>query len=204
MSEKSYLGVPMRRAFTVLATAAVAVAGLAGPTAAASALPLCSPNDRYIPGDTCEVSVTPECLDGLPVLDYVVGADAVAGAGTVDVTWTNLPVADVVLADQALTVDNMAWPAGADADVTLVFATSPTATRVNVTAPPECDDSLVLAAPPVRTSNTVAAGRAADSAASGVLAATGSTTLPLALGGGALVLGGAALVLARRARQHRI
>ncbi|GAA2726638.1 hypothetical protein CAE01nite_22570 [Cellulomonas aerilata] len=198
----------MRRALTVLASAAVAVAGLAGPAAAAT-LPLCTPNDRYIPGGTCEVRVTPECNEGAPVLDYVVAPGAVGGAATVDVTWTNLPGADLVLADQPLTVDNQAWPAGADGEVTLVFATAPEATRVNVTVPEACASSLVLASretPRSAAAGSGAAAAAADSvrsqSSSGVLAATGSAVLPLALGGGALVLGGTALLLARRARQR--
>jgi LPXTG-motif cell wall-anchored protein len=183
----------MRRAFTVVATAVVAVAGFAGPASAATDLPPCTPGDGYIPGRTCEavIVVDTECVNGAPVLDYSVPAAAVNGASTVDVRWTNLPGADVVRADQPLSVDNQAWPAGADASVTLVFATTPADTRVNVTAPTDCSEGLVSAAP----------SRSGTRAQSGVLAATGSDALPLALGGGALILGGAALVLARRSRQ---
>jgi LPXTG-motif cell wall-anchored protein len=195
----------MRRVFTVVATAGVAVAGLAGPSAAAT-LPLCSPNDGYIPGTTCEVAVTAtvECVNGTPVLDYAVASGAVAGASTVDIRWTNLPGADLVLADQPLTVQNQPWPAAADAAVTLVFGTSPAETRVNVSAPVDCAASLVLSAPETTGGSGVAAAAAnqvRSQSASGVLAATGSDALPLALGGGGLILGGAALVLARRTRR---
>ena len=177
----------MRRAFTVVATAVVAAGGFAGPAAAAT-LPLCSPNDGYVPGETCEAAVvaTPDCVNNTPVLDYAVTERAVGGAGTVDIRWTNLPGEDIVLANQPLTASDVAWPAGADASVTLVFGTSPSSTRVNVTADSACSASLVSAA---------VGGSGAES---GVLAATGSEALPLALGGAALVVGGAALVLARR------
>lgn len=219
----------MRRVFTVVATAVVAVGGFAGSASAETTLPLCTPNDGYIPGQTCEAAVTAsvECVDGAPVLDYAVPARAVGGAGTVDITWTNLPGADVVLADQPLTGDNVPWPAGSDAAVTLVFATTPAETRVNLAAPTDCVEGLVLPAPqnpttgnpvtPVagpgtptasgvaatgtRAAGTAATDRARSQSASGVLAETGSTVLPLALGGGALIAGGAALVLVRGARR---
>lgn len=224
-------GFEMRRVFAVVATAVVAVGGFAGSASAETTLPLCTPNDGYIPGETCEAAVTAsvECVDGAPVLDYAVPARAVGGAGTVDVTWTNLPGADVVLADQPLTVDNVRWPAGADAEVTLVFATTPAETRVNLAAPTDCVEGLVLPAPqnpstgtpttgnPVapaagvagsgvaaagtRAAGTAATDRTRSRSASGVLAETGSTVLPLALGGGALIAGGAALVLVRGARR---
>jgi LPXTG-motif cell wall-anchored protein len=190
----------MRRAFTVLATAAVAVAGFAAPAAAqTTALPLCTPNDGYVPGESCALVIaTPECLNGNPVLDYEVSPVAVAGGqNTVDIRWTNLPGADVLQEDRPLRGDNVAWAAGADANVTLVFSTSPQPISLNVTAAAACSESLVLAA----SDSSSRSGAARSQSASGVLAATGSEALPLALGGGALILGGAALVLARRSRQ---
>jgi LPXTG-motif cell wall-anchored protein len=195
----------MRRALTLVAAAGVAAAGLAGPSAAAATLPLCSPNDGYIPGQTCEVAVEvdTECVNGRPVLHYAAGSGSVGGAGSVDIRWTNLPGADIVLEDQPLTVQNQPWPAGADASVTLVFATSPASTRVNVQADAACGAALVRSGTGTGTGTAsgVTAAASGSRSASGVLAATGSEALSLALGSGALVLGGAALVLARRSRQ---
>ncbi|WNB85173.1 LPXTG cell wall anchor domain-containing protein [Cellulomonas sp. ATA003] len=175
----------MRRALTVVAATMFAVGGFAGTSASAATLPLCEPGDGYVPGETCQsrVAAEAECPDGSAEIVYSVEG---ATGSTVDLTWNG-----TALPGQPLS-GTLTWPAGNTADATLVFATTP-ATTVTVDYP--CEESGVLPAPETPSRST-------DRAESGVLAETGATGLPIALGGGALIVGGAAAVmLARRNRQ---
>ncbi len=176
----------MRRALAVAAATIVGVAGLAAPSGAA-VLPVCGEGvgSGNIPGETCEVTVDAEAFcdaDDDVALEYAVEDEG--GAATVDITFTGLPGGNRTVADQPLE-GSLPWPTGVTRDLTVVFAATESVS-VPVDFPDECREGAVLAS---------------RSSERGVLAATGLTAAPLAIGGGALIAGGAALVLLRR-RQH--
>ncbi|WP_298461469.1 LPXTG cell wall anchor domain-containing protein [uncultured Cellulomonas sp.] len=190
----------MRRAFSVVAATMFAVGGLAGTSATAAELPLCEEGDGYVPGETCESVVLAEldCPDGVATIDYDIAGTGDED-GLVDVTWTGLPGGDVTVTGQPLT-GTLTWPTGVTADATIVFGTTPPTALL---AEYPCDDdSGVAAGGETPTSRSTTRTAVAARSESGVLAQTGATGLPIALGGGALIVGGAAaVILARRSRQ---
>ena len=179
-----------RRAFTVAAAALLVVGGLGGQSASAAALPVCgaSTGSAGIPGNTCEVDATAECVAGTTRIHYAVSPTATPAS--VDITWTNTPGDDVTLTGRALS-GSLDWPVASARTATLVFGTNP-AVSVDVVNACRSAEGAVLASGP-RTTRS-----------SGVLAATGAAGPALAIGAGALLVGGASLVLLRRTRRDSL
>lgn len=151
---------------------------------------------------------------------------------TIDITWVNPGGDDVVLTDQPLegslvwpgTVvgsdglatdwpnwsqnangtwsqgDEFTWAVGS---VDVQFGSTPAVTLpVSYPDRPECrPEGAVLASNPGTPTRTPPAATP-QRGLSGVLAATGSAGVPLAIGAGALLVGGASLVLVRRSRRE--
>jgi LPXTG-motif cell wall-anchored protein len=180
----------MRRASTVVAAAILIVGGLGGQSAAAATLPVCggSTGSAGIPGNTCDVDATAECVSGTTQIRYAVTPTATPAS--VDITWTNTPGSDVTLTGQALS-GTLVWPAASARTATLVFGTNP-AVSVDVVNACASAEGAVLASGP-RTTRS-----------SGVLAATGAAGPALAIGAGALLVGGTSLVLLRRTRRDSL
>lgn len=181
------------RSLVAVAIGALAVVATGLPASAATEG--CERGDAsYGASDVCIVNVVKAdviCPAGSLELAYTVTASGTPKT-TVDLHWTSTGVAEVVQTDQPFS-GTVAWPASIPktaTDVKFVVGTEAVVRVDPAAALAACGGSKVLVV--------------SNPKSSGVLAATGSESLPLLLGAGALLLVGTVLVLARSARARRV